>query len=370
MPMGTNSSRLLSLVVGFAVFAIGGLESHPVQAEPDMLERPAIISKRVENSVMLAVTRAGSRLVAVGERGGVLYSDDNGVTWKQGKVPVSISLTNVFFVTAKKGWAVGHSGIVLSTLDGGETWVKQLDGKQAAALVLDAEKTKASAGGDGATAARQLVDAKRLVTDGPDKPFLDVYFSNESAGYIVGAYGLIFRTNDGGKNWIPWQDHVDNPKGKHLYSIRASGAALYIAGEQGGLYRSTDVGEHFVEVKTPYAGSYFGVVAEPGGGLVVYGLRGNVYGSRDDGKNWQKIAVDTPSLLAADIRLADGSLLLVSHDGDILRSVDDGRSFSSLKVGQRSPFTGVIEAADGSLILSGMRGITRLGSITSQTQIK
>lgn len=355
---------MLSVSAGFVIFAAIGLGSQPVHAEPDMLERPALITKRANSSVMLAVTRAGKRLVAVGERGGVLFSDDNGIAWKQAIVPVSISLTNVFFITAKKGWVVGHSGIVLHTHDGGETWVKQLDGKQAAAIVLEMAKKKVDANGDGKLASQHLEEANRLAADGPDKPFLDVYFSDENSGFIVGAYGLVFHTEDGGKSWIPWQEHVDNPKGKHLYSIRAASGVLYIAGEQGALFRSSDGGQRFSEIKTPYSGSYFGVVAEPSGSIVAYGLRGNAYWSGDMGKSWQKISVGTPSLLAADTRLADGSILLVSHDGDILRSINEGRSFTPLSVKQPSPFTGVTQAADGSLILSGVRGVTRLPSIS------
>jgi len=61
----------------------------------------------------------------------VILSDDDGATWHQAKVPVSVTLTAVSFGTPAKGWAVGHSGIVLHTEDGGETWVKQLDGIQA-----------------------------------------------------------------------------------------------------------------------------------------------------------------------------------------------------------------------------------------------
>ena len=93
---------------------------------------------------MLAITRAGARLVAVGERGSILLSDDSGVSWRQAKVPVSVTLTAVQFPNAKAGWAVGHLGVVLHSADGGETWAKQLDGREAASLVLEAAKKNAT----------------------------------------------------------------------------------------------------------------------------------------------------------------------------------------------------------------------------------
>ncbi|MBI5444053.1 MAG: glycosyl hydrolase, partial [Deltaproteobacteria bacterium] len=109
----------------------------------DLLDRPATVSGRALRSVQLAVARAGKRLVSVGERGTVLLSDDDGRTWRQAKVPVSLTLTCVCFASERSGWAAGHSGVVLRTSDGGETWVKQLDGRQAAQIELAAAKAAA-----------------------------------------------------------------------------------------------------------------------------------------------------------------------------------------------------------------------------------
>lgn len=340
----------------------------PARAEQDPLERPALHSPRAARSVLLAVTRADKRLVAVGERGVILLSDDNGSTWHQANVSVSVSLTNVYFASPRKGWAVGHSGIVLYTQDGGESWVKQLDGRQAARLELEA--AKASTKPDDAHAQRRLAEAQRLVEDGPDKPFLDVYFADENKGLIVGAYGLIFSTEDGGGSWRPLTDRIDNPKGKHLYSICVTGRDLYIAGEQGALFRSFDGEQTFVEVKTPYSGTYFGVVAATGGELVVYGLRGNAYWSRNAGHNWQEIEIGRSVTLSAGLVLDDGSVVLVNQDGDVFKSGDRGRTFRAVPIKQGFPFTGVAQAADGNLILSGTRGVMRLEISTKLSKAK
>ena len=49
----------------------------------DVLDTPAQISPLAGRSLMQAVARAGDRLVAVGQRGHVVYSTDGGATWKQ-----------------------------------------------------------------------------------------------------------------------------------------------------------------------------------------------------------------------------------------------------------------------------------------------
>lgn len=353
-----------------AVSSVSTCLAEPARAgaEADLLEQPAQISARASRSVLLAVSRADKRLVAVGEAGILLLSDDNGATWRQTKVPTSVALTNVHFATASKGWVVGHGGVILMSSDAGETWVRQLDGRQAALLELETAKAEAAQGSLGAE--KHLREAEQLVKDGSDKPLLDVYFSDENNGLVVGAYGLIFGTRDGGKTWQSLKQKIDNPKGKHLYGIHAAGAAFYIAGEQGALYRSGDGAKTFAEVKTPYVGTYFGVLTASSGELIAYGLRGNVYRSADRGATWQKIDTDQPVTFTAGRRLADGSLVLADETGRLLQSRDGGQSFKAMPVPHPSPFTGIAQAPDGSLILSGARGMTRITPNTNLAEHK
>lgn len=353
------------------VFAVACLAvAWPAQAEPvptgaDLLERPAKMSGHAARAVLLAVTRAGQRLVAVGEQGIVLLSDDHGVSWRQARVPTSVALTNVRFVSASLGWAVGHGGVIVHSSDAGETWVKQLDGKQLARIELEAAQAEAGAGGSAAQ--RRLADAQRWVADGADKPLFDIHFSDADSGLVVGAYGLILATRDGGQTWQSLRHLLDNPKGKHFYSIAANGAERYIAGEQGALYRSTDGGRGFAELKTPYGGSYFGVLRGAAGELLVFGLRGNAYRSGDDGASWQRVDTELPVTLTAGAQRSDGTLLLTDETGRLLHSLDGGRHFSALPVARPSPFTGIVQAVDGGLVLTSARGMSRLAAGSSST---
>lgn len=331
------------------------LMAAPARAEPDVLERPATRTAKAATSVMLGIAQAGPRLVALGERGIVVYSDDAGVSWRQSEVPVSVSLVGARFTTSRDGWAVGHSGVLLRTSDGGQTWRKQLDGKAAAALVLAA--VKAGRVAPGADAARLLADAERLQAEGPSKPFLDINFFDQRHGLLVGAFGLLFATDDGGATWRAALDRLDNPQGKHLYALAIDGERCVIAGEQGAVFLSTDGGRTFATVTTPYAGTYFGALA-PGPRTVLFGMRGNVYWS--DGGAWQKSEIGTEHSLTAGTRLKDGSLLLTDETGQLFRSGDGGKRFASMRGGPATPLTGVAQAGDGNVVVSGVRGVTRI----------
>ncbi|OPG74993.1 hypothetical protein B1218_34750, partial [Pseudomonas ogarae] len=90
------------------------------------------------------VTGGGVQRGAVGARGLVLWSEEDGKSWHQAWVSVSGSLTAVWFVDAQIGWAVVHAGGVLATLDGGEHWTLQLAVARVAQLDLDAAKAAQS----------------------------------------------------------------------------------------------------------------------------------------------------------------------------------------------------------------------------------
>jgi len=332
----------------------------------DPLLRPSTESPRASTALLTGVARAGQRLVAVGERGTILLSDDNGASWRQRPAPVSVMLTNVRFANARKGWAVGHSGVVLATADGGENWTLQLDGVRGAALIAREAKIQAASGADAAM--RALAVAERLVADGADKPLLDLLVLDERTVLAVGAYGLAFRSDDGGANWTPWHSRIPNPKDAHLYAITQSGDTVYLAGELGSVFKSTDRGLSFLALTVPYQGSFFGVASSGPGQVVVLGLRGHAFASADGGRTWVRSKIDISASLTGGTALQDGSIVVVSQAGNLVRSIDGGKTFVAIESRQAMPFVGVVQAADGGLVMVGARGVarTRINSSVKQ----
>ena len=200
-------------------------------------------------SLLLDVARAGSGLVAVGDRGHVLLSADEGRSWRQVIVPTRAMLTAVSFGDALHGWAVGHDGVVLATTDGGETWQLQFAGA------------------------------------GVDVIFLDVFFSDAVHGLAVGAYGKCLLTMDGGRTWEP---AATIPDEMHINQIAPTATdTLYLAGEAGTLLSSDDARKPWHKThEVPYGGSLFGVLPLGDHALLTYGLRGHVLVSVDDGTTW------------------------------------------------------------------------------------
>jgi photosystem II stability/assembly factor-like uncharacterized protein len=323
----------------------------------DPLDVPAQMSPLASKSLLQSVARAGDRLVAVGQRGHVVFSVDGGATWKQGSVPVSSDLTSVFFINDKRGWAVGHDGVILNTADAGVTWTLQLDGRKANEQLLAAMERKAAAEPSSADAKALLAEAQRYKDQGADKPFLDIWFADENNGYAVGAYNLIVHTTDGGKTWEPQFDRTENPKFFNLYAIRPAAGGLFIAGEGGLVLKLDAATQRFKAQDVPYKGSFFGVV-DAGPAVLVFGLRGNVFRSDDGGKTWAKIDAGLAAAVVGATRTApNGNVVLADAGGRAVVSDDAGRIFTKLPLANAMPLTGIADAGDGRLALVGPRGV-------------
>jgi photosystem II stability/assembly factor-like uncharacterized protein len=351
----TTALRPVGAVLGF-VLALSAASPAPAAGFVDVLDAPALMTPLATRALLQAVTHAGKRLVAVGQRGDIVVSDDAGATWKQSPVPVSSDLTAVYFPDATHGWAVGHDGLVLHTDDAGGTWTLQLDGRKAAALQLAAMERDAAADPASDEVKRLLAEARRDGEQGPDKPFLDVWFADASNGYIVGAYNLIFHTVDGGKTWESWFDRTDNPKFFNLYAIRPVGGDLYIAGEGGLVLKLDAAAQRFAAVHVPYNGSFFGVTSA-GTAVLVYGLRGNVFRSDDQGATWLKVDAGLRGAIVASTTARGGASLLADGGGRVVATTDGGRTFAAEVLKRSAPTCGLADLGDGRLALVGPRGV-------------
>ncbi len=331
-------------------------------AQADRLDTPAQPSSRAAQAVLLDIVRLSQRLVAVGEQGTVLLSDNQGDDWQQAPVPVSVLLTAVHFTDDQYGWTVGHDGVVLHSRDGGASWQRQLSGEQLNRLRVDQLRQALSElEGTAEPAADRLErlryaldDAEAALQDGPAVPLLDVWFRDRDTGFVIGGYGLILKTTDGGRSWQSLDHQLPNPDRFHLNGLLAdSRGRLWIAGEAGLLLRSDDMGDSWQALDSPYQGSWFGLVEQQG--IYLMGLRGHLFHAAD-GDAWQAIELPQRATLNSAFQQA-GRLWLVGQGGLLLERTAGG--FVSRKAPQRRSFAaGTLSG--GRLILVGEGGVTRM----------
>jgi photosystem II stability/assembly factor-like uncharacterized protein len=276
----------------------------------------AIIAPLANKSLLLDITTINqSKLVAVGERGHILFSND-GVQWQQSKVPVQVTLTAVYFTDEDNGWAVGHDATIISTKDGGISWKVQ----------------------------QHLPHM--------EKPLLDVLFMDSKNGIAIGSYGLFYRTKDGGEHWvIEYHNEFLYPEDQaylaelklqdeeayldeqssilpHFNRVIADGRTLYLAGEIGLIAKSNDFGVSWEKLDNIYPGSFYDIKRTQQGNLLVVGLRGHIFRSLLNGTPWQESESHVTALLSAIVLTDDERVFVLGNNGVLLESRDDGGSFT------------------------------------------
>jgi len=326
----------------------------------DGLNTPAIAVRAPERVVLIAITNAGTRLVAAGEHGVIIYSDDNGKNWTQARVPVDVTLTALSFATPLQGWAAGHYGAILHTVDGGATWQLQLDGNQANQLTLAAAQAALADQDKSPAASLAILRANHFVADGPDKPFLSVLATSASQVTVFGAYRMVMHSDDAGKTWVDWSLRIGDRLSHHLYDAAVIGNRVCIAAEAGNVFCSSDGGGSFPAASPPGTGTLLGLLPTGDGGMIGFGVAGLAYRSEDGGQSWSSVPVGAQSDLTAGRVLRSGAIMLACEDGSLYVSQNHGNSFQVLRHAEPMAVFDLAQAPDGDVILVGSGGVISL----------
>jgi photosystem II stability/assembly factor-like uncharacterized protein len=251
----------------------------------------------------------GSRVVAVGERGSILLSDDQGLSWQQASVAPQreVTLTALVALDERRLLAVGHDGWILRSEDAGSHWQEMRHDNELG------------------------------------EPLLGIWTAGGNSAMAFGSFGKFYQSNDAGMTWTPQTLDVDSA---HLNSM-AGGAdgRRMLVGEQGLVLRTADGGQHWQTLPAFYSGSLFGIVRLSADNWVTYGMRGHAFVSHDFGDNWTRINIGNQLPLYGHVLLQDHTGLLIVGAGGTLVRLD----------------------AQGALV--GVGRMAGLGTLTSATMV-
>lgn len=316
-----KSKNLLLLISTLAILLAGAAAKADTAAPA-----PAPAAAHPDRVMVLDAARAGRRIVAVGEHGAILLSDDDGKTQRQARrTPSGLTLTAVSFADADNGWAVGHGGVILHTADGGENWTLQ---RQDATV---------------------------------DQPLLTVHFRDALHGWAAGLWSLLLSTEDGGRTWR--KAELPAPEGAkradlNLLKIFATPAGrLYIAAERGTLLHSRDGGANWQYLNTGSKASLWSGVALDEQTLVVAGLGGRMLRSSDGGASWVVVNAGTGASIT-QLRTDGAQVWASALDGRLLHSADQGRSWQATGAAVQ-PLTALAARADGSPLRYARNGVVK-----------
>ncbi|ALO42284.1 BNR repeat protein [Pseudoalteromonas phenolica] len=239
------------------------------------------------------------QVVAVGKFGTIVTSTD-GQNWRQAEVPVQSLLTAVTIKSDKAAWACGHDATIVHSSDNGKTWQLQ----------------------------------QYLPEQG--KPCLDIEFIDENTGFAIGAYGMFYKTTNGGKTWQSQfiSDFVhpddkeyleelkqDDPEAyqdeikfilPHFNRLLIKDRAFYLVGEMGLVAKSEDKGLTWKKFDEFYPGSFFSVNETAEGQILVAGLRGNAFIKSQSDIDFTEIDIAQTATINTILPLEDSTLLFAN----------------------------------------------------------
>lgn len=306
-------------LIGYLVCLFVGLTiTYTFLPRPEAVPaNPQLRADRVQINALLDV---GRRVLAVGERGSILLSDDQGASWQQAQVQPQrqVALTALVALDDQRLLAVGHDGWILRSEDAGQHW-------------------------------REVRHDDSL-----GEPLLGVWAAGGERVLAFGSFGKFYQSIDAGQTWQPLALDIDSA---HLNGMDggADGRRMLV-GEQGLVLRSRDAGEHWQTLPAFYSGSLFGVVRLSASDWVTYGMRGHVFVSHDFGEHWRQVEVGNALPLYGHARLPGGGLVLVGAGSSVVRLDARGELASASRISGHGTLTSA--AMVGSrLLLGGEQGV-------------
>ena len=237
----------------------------------------------------------------VGEK--ICKTSDGGVTWKLQDNPTNKCLEGVSFSDEKNGIAVGWQGIILTTNNGGESWITR--------------------------------DTLR-----PDHSWFrlnDVQMINKDLAFAVGDFGTIIKTTDGGKSWTNMKTNFGTPHFNSLHFIDSMNG--YIAVNNGvGLIHTFDGGNTWEEQNNASGKVQIGVNFYNKKKGIIVGKLGSIAVTNDGGKTWTAQESGYRDDLN-DVRFIDSTkAVIVGNFQTILKTID----LSKREITLKSPFGGEV----------------------------
>ena len=243
-----------------------------------------------------------------------------------------------------EGWMVGELGRIIRTTDGGKSWVRQDAGTKRPFLTITCLDAKRAwiAGKEGTVySTADGGDTWTLLKTGSTRHIFAIAFPNAERGHAVGDFGTMVHTEDGGKTWttsrVPESvalpesalDTGVEPGDVNLYGIAFADADhAWIVGEFGIVMASEDGGRTWHQQHTPVESTLFGVrFTDTTHGFAV-GIDSTILTTSDGGATWRQVTSPLAQRSYYDIALHGSNGWIVGDSGTVLKTADGGTTWA------------------------------------------
>lgn len=252
-----------------------------------------------------------ARAIAVGSSGSIMRTMDGGSTWDKISSGVTYTLRSISFAGSQNGWIVGDNGTMLKTTNGGTSWV--------------------------------------AMSSGTTRTLYKVYFNDANTGWVNEDKHNLRRTTDGGSTWQVKYEYTGNAAFEDLYFV-SSTTGVIVGRFSGGnsIHRTTDGGDtwtdptiynawikdvHFRDDLNGWAAGITGIFSYTtdgwgGAWWSVASAQSSFWRTSDGGATWTGGSISSTAWLE-NIRFADANTgWIIDSNKRFLRTTDRGSSWT------------------------------------------
>jgi photosystem II stability/assembly factor-like uncharacterized protein len=140
-----------------------------------------------------------------------------------------------------------------------------------------------------------------------------IYFSSQMKGWVVGEFGLVLHTEDGGRTWTAQRYGSDLPQ---LYSIKfVDDQRGWAIGQAGSLIHTADGGKRWASVDINPKRDLYSISVDGQHGVIVGD--GIAFGSDDAGASWKEMRLNSEDQWLAGVLVKDRAAVAVGRGGAI-----------------------------------------------------
>jgi photosystem II stability/assembly factor-like uncharacterized protein len=173
-------------------------------------------------------------------------------------------------------------------------------------------------------------------------------------GWVVGAFGAIFKTKDGGQTWASQK----TPTLDYLYGVDFSSPDRgVVVGKSGTILTTEDGGATWVARASNTDRNLFGVSYASPDEVWAVGDWGAIVHSADGGKTWTDRSLSDDIVLTSVDFLDEKHGLIVGEFGTVRYTQDGGQSFASPPAGTDKTFFGAAVTGPQDLWVVGIDGL-------------
>lgn len=206
--------------------------------------------------------------------------------WFQQQSNVTTNLRSVFFVNSNTGFAVGSSGTIIKTTNGGTNWFTLQSGvSQMLNSVYFSSTTTGWVCGTGGTIRKTTNGGTNWFTQytGVTSALNMITFRLSNIGYVVGANGVALATINGGTNWSTVSINTTATLHSVFFPTLSYG---WINGDNGTIWRTVNGGLNWSSQSSGLTSSLYGsyFFNESSGWIPT--TAGNIIKTENGGTNW------------------------------------------------------------------------------------